>query len=549
MYTFTWLISGTQKQKLTVYQKTSKNVNLVFEIGSLVLHLSVFVHQLLEHEARGIRSPLHGGELHSLLPKLCRHRPPHTTAVSLATYPRAGGITRISIATPESHGFESNADPERPNLGALPLILKPPNRSPLYYIGRPVPSRSDAAIGELASPRVDAPNCTIYSKREMATAAGSPSCSPRTAAAAASSFSRTASSSMASHHVPSNPGVKIGPNGTAFVSSGIPDLDRILGGGFLLGSLVLVMEDADAPHHLLLLRNFMSQGVVLRQPVLFASPLGDPRAFLGTLPSPASPSKEQIKRTMAGGNDQQELEKGLRIAWQYKKYFGDQQSSSIHDRDAKQEFSNEFDLRKPLERRLVQYIETISLQDSPDIVVLRDRFSNFLSRLPRIYLTWSDGDNLSASRIAIQSFCAPQCGFSERDWDMVAFIRFLKSMVRTSNMVAVVTFPTSYLQPSFLKRCQHLADTLLSVRAIPGKQGFGEAPHRISGYAGAFARAQSCSDEYSGAHSARDIHICFKAAQAKISSLRAPKSSPCGNFKRDFIFIIGQLYWFITCFS
>ncbi|KAG6492127.1 hypothetical protein ZIOFF_047077 [Zingiber officinale] len=258
----------------------------------------------------------------------------------------------------------------------------------------------------------------------MATAAGSPSCSPRTAAAAASSFSRTASSSMASHHVPSNPGVKIGPNGTAFVSSGIPDLDRILGGGFLLGSLVLVMEDADAPHHLLLLRNFMSQGVVLRQPVLFASPLGNPRAFLGTLPSPASPSKEQIKRTMAGGNDQQELEKGLRIAWQYKKYFGDQQSSSIHDRDAKQEFSNEFDLRKPLERRLVQYIETISLQDSTDIAVLRDRFSNFLSRLPRIYLTWSDGDNLRAGRIAIQSFCAPQCGFSERDWDMVAFIRY-----------------------------------------------------------------------------------------------------------------------------
>lgn len=102
----------------------------------------------------------------------------------------------------------------------------------------------------------------------------------------------------------------------------------------------------------------MSQGVVLRQPVLFASPLGDPRAFLGTLPSPASPSKGQIKRTMASGNDQQELvifssnfscfffysiafyyqlidevqEKGLRIAWQYKKYLGGQQSSPIHDR-------------------------------------------------------------------------------------------------------------------------------------------------------------------------------------------------------------------------
>lgn len=50
----------------------------------------------------------------------------------------------------------------------------------------------------------------------------------------------------------------------------------------------MVMEDAEAPHHLLLLRNFMSQGVVHNQPLLYASPSKDPRAFLGTLPSSIS---------------------------------------------------------------------------------------------------------------------------------------------------------------------------------------------------------------------------------------------------------------------
>lgn len=60
----------------------------------------------------------------------------------------------------------------------------------------------------------------------------------------------------------------------------------ILGGGFLVGSVVMVMEDGDAPHHLLLLRNFMSQGIVHGQPVLFAGPTKEPRSFLGTLPSP-----------------------------------------------------------------------------------------------------------------------------------------------------------------------------------------------------------------------------------------------------------------------
>lgn len=55
------------------------------------------------------------------------------------------------------------------------------------------------------------------------------------------------------------------------------------------------MEDAEAPHHMLLLRNFMSQGLVHNQPLLYASPSKDPRGFLGTLPSPGT-SKDDKSR-------------------------------------------------------------------------------------------------------------------------------------------------------------------------------------------------------------------------------------------------------------
>lgn len=55
------------------------------------------------------------------------------------------------------------------------------------------------------------------------------------------------------------------------------------------------MEDAEAPHHMLLLRNFMSQGLVHNQPLLYASPSRDPRGFLGTLPSPGA-SKDDKSR-------------------------------------------------------------------------------------------------------------------------------------------------------------------------------------------------------------------------------------------------------------
>lgn len=55
-----------------------------------------------------------------------------------------------------------------------------------------------------------------------------------------------------------------------------------------------------------------------------------------------------------------------------------------------------------------------------------------------------------------------------QEWEMLSFLRSLKSMLRSSNAVAVVTFPPSLLLPSISKRWQHMADTLLSVRAIPG---------------------------------------------------------------------------------
>ena len=61
--------------------------------------------------------------------------------------------------------------------------------------------------------------------------------------------------------------------------------------------------------------------------------------------------------------------------------------------------------------------------------------------------------------------------YALQDWDMVSFIRSLKAMVRSSNSVAVITFPSTVLSNSFCKRWQRLADTLLSIKAIPGKLG------------------------------------------------------------------------------
>lgn len=61
----------------------------------------------------------------------------------------------------------------------------------------------------------------------------------------------------------------------------------------------MIMEDTEAPHHMLLLRTFMSQGLVHNQPVLYASPIKNPRAFLGTLPTTLVPKDDKSRNTDA----------------------------------------------------------------------------------------------------------------------------------------------------------------------------------------------------------------------------------------------------------
>ena len=51
-----------------------------------------------------------------------------------------------------------------------------------------------------------------------------------------------------------------GPHGQRVVSTGLDDLDRILGGGLPLGSICVIGEDGWTSHHSTLLRYFVSEG-------------------------------------------------------------------------------------------------------------------------------------------------------------------------------------------------------------------------------------------------------------------------------------------------
>ncbi|XP_073392413.1 elongator complex protein 4 isoform X1 [Physcomitrium patens] len=274
-------------------------------------------------------------------------------------------------------------------------------------------------------------------------------------------------------------GVKPGSHGVSLVSSGLDDLDQIIGGGIPVGSLVMIMEDNEAPHHMLLLRYFMAQGLVHSQPLFFASPLPSPQAFLGTLPAIAS-ARESKSRPMGPKDSSGQDE--LRIAWQYRRYLSEQKaleerrlrqqeltasswassSSSFSHSSAvgSYEFCNDFDMRKPLERSLLIGSKCESLASGAHLGDLLDQCKEFAAKLAR-----PAGEVQTVGRLALQSLCAPQCVQSCTDWELLAFLHSLKGIVRTSNSVAVITFPASLLRPTMAIRWQHFADILLSVES------------------------------------------------------------------------------------
>ena len=74
-------------------------------------------------------------------------------------------------------------------------------------------------------------------------------------------------------------GTRAGLHSQTLISTGLADLDRLLGGGLPLGAVLLLLGDAFTPHCSTLLRYFVAEGVACRHRVHWAA---------ATMPDPTS---------------------------------------------------------------------------------------------------------------------------------------------------------------------------------------------------------------------------------------------------------------------
>ena len=145
------------------------------------------------------------------------------------------------------------------------------------------------------------------------------------------------------------PGSKPGPAGTRLISTGLADLDLLLGKGLPLGSLLLLLEAEGCSQPLTLLQYFLAEGVASGQDALWLGPdapgeLGLPRLAADQRAPKASPagaagvvlwcsSETALLQAAKPGK----AASGLRIAWQYRDYLAPAGEAAEFDPGANRE--------------------------------------------------------------------------------------------------------------------------------------------------------------------------------------------------------------------
>uniref|UniRef100_A0A383WGU6 Elongator complex protein 4 n=1 Tax=Tetradesmus obliquus TaxID=3088 RepID=A0A383WGU6_TETOB len=135
-------------------------------------------------------------------------------------------------------------------------------------------------------------------------------------------------------------GTRPGLHGQVLISTGLAGLDRLLGGGLSLGSILLLLEDSNTQQHLNLMKCFMAEGICCKHSVAWVTAQQlTPESTAAFLPDQArsggsssssgqaaqQASSSSSTTTAAAAGSAAAPDDGLKIAWQYRKYIQSQQ--------------------------------------------------------------------------------------------------------------------------------------------------------------------------------------------------------------------------------
>ncbi|CAH1787088.1 unnamed protein product [Owenia fusiformis] len=269
-------------------------------------------------------------------------------------------------------------------------------------------------------------------------------------------------------------------NNQLLISTGIPSLDNILGGGTAVGTVVLIEEDTYGSFSNLMLKYFLAEGVMTNQTLFLATANESPDNILKDLPAPIV-DDPGASGNMEGGQEGGTDEK-MKIAWRYQ-HLPQFQSNPTNVR-----FGHYYDLTKTMETDLRTSVESHTVDVTQELRLNPEPSDHFINcsyrcllraiqkRLAKGYTT-TDTTQIEkhVMRIGIQSLGSPQWretrlgSETSADKSMLKFLYALRSLVRSSFATCVLTVPTQLFQDEvFTSHIERLCDTVVNLESFAG---------------------------------------------------------------------------------
>lgn len=222
-------------------------------------------------------------------------------------------------------------------------------------------------------------------------------------------------------------------------STGIPDLDDLLGGGLPVGSLLLIEEDWAGSYAKLVLKYFLAEGVYHRHSLHLTSLLQDPSAMLQNLPSfTAADEDEEIKQSKDSSSSSEDK---LKIAWRYQNIGAGSEGSKTSSKR-----SHSFNLLKAVESERLAECDIVACDleeqdgsNQPKSVQLLRKLQKYCEEKGFLVDKQNKTGKKNILRIGVQSL--GDILWQETEQQVLTFLLALKSLLRNCFGVALITLP------------------------------------------------------------------------------------------------------------
>uniref|UniRef100_A0A4W2E2Y0 Elongator complex protein 4 n=1 Tax=Bos indicus x Bos taurus TaxID=30522 RepID=A0A4W2E2Y0_BOBOX len=276
-------------------------------------------------------------------------------------------------------------------------------------------------------------------------------------------------------------------NGQLLVSTGLPALDQLLGGGLAVGTVLLIEEDKYNIYSPLLFKYFLAEGIVSGHALLVASAKEDPADILQKLPAPLIDDSYKKECDEDVCSHKMEPDIKMKIAWRYQllpKMEAGPVSSS--------RFGHYYDISKRIPQELIETSkwhgfflpEKISSAFNVESCSLTPGYMKLLQFIQNIiYKEGFDGSNPQKKqknilRIGIQNLGSPLWGDDicctencDTSHSLTKFLYILRGLLRTSLSACIITMPTHLIQnKAVIARVTNLSDTVVGLESFIGSE-------------------------------------------------------------------------------